>query len=495
MNRSDQAEEAQRLLGSFERRQIDRRQFLGAAGALSAAAILAACSGSSGSSGNASGKNGKVTVPLYTPESDPGTMAFLAASKKEYEAQNPNVTISLNYISDATSEQFITNALRTRHDIGIFSPVTNAVPGWAEAGLLLPVDSIVSEVGQSDFIPGTRMRLSGHDWWMPYQKSSSTLWYREDVLDSVGIKAPPTTWDDWQSTLQEVHGKDGMVGYATTINDEGIYGLWSITPFVLQQGWDFFNKQGQLTFNKDACLQGVQRFCDLMKKYSTTAFANAADTDVTNAFVAGKAVFAWWTGRVGNTVAASAPKIAEVTGVAGPPPAGPFMQGQLTFGFGKGYCIDKQTQSPEHALGFLKMITTGQSAVDFALTVPGQPLPALNSVTKEFLNPNNPSVKANAYMANPKYRGWVSKMSQAVQYTVNATTQMGTVNNSTFAQNSNVCPFSSNIFKPNDYLDVMVQSVLLQGAKVEDAWKTACSGMDQAAKSWLSANSSWKPTG
>lgn len=493
MNRSDEVKEAERLLGSLERGQIDRRQFIGAAGALSLAAILAACS-SSGSGGSGGGKNGKATVPFYTPESDPGTMAFLAASKKQYEAQNPNVTISLNYISDATSQQFITNAFRTRHDIGIFSPVTNAVPGWAEAGLLLPVDSIISDVGESDFIPGTRMRITGHDWWMPYQKSSSTLWYREDVLDSVGIKNPPRTWDDWQSALQEVHGKNGMVGYATTINDEGIYGLWSLTPFVLQQGWDFFNKQGQLTFNQEACLQGVDRFCSLMKSYSTAAFANAADTDATNAFVAGKAVFAWWTGRVGNTVVAQAPHIAEVTGVAGPPPAGPFKEGQLSFGFGKGYCIDKHTQSPEHALAFLKMITTGQSAVDYALTLPGQPLPALNSVTKKFLDPTNPSVKANSYMANAKYRGWVSQMASAVQYTVNATTQMGTVNNSSFQQNSNVCPFSSDIFKPNDYLDVMVQSVLLQGAKVQDAWKTACSGMDQAAKAWLAANPNWKPT-
>jgi ABC-type glycerol-3-phosphate transport system substrate-binding protein len=484
---ADEARTVERLLHSLMRREIDRREFLALASTVSAGAILAACGGTAGKS------TSKKTIPLYTDENDSGTLAFLAAAKKAFETEHPDTVVDIHVFSDTSLPGFFETAFREHTDMGIFTVPTQYVPGWANAGYLYPVDSVVSSVGASDFIDGTRMQIGGHDWWMPFQKSASVLWYRTDVLSAAGISSPPSTYEELDATLNEVHGRNGITGLGITVNVVGVYGLWALSPFVNQQGWDFFSPYGEITFNKPECFTAVQRAIHLIRSYSTPSFYNASTEAVNNSFVGGQLAFCWWTGRTGNLVASDAPKIAEVTDVLGPMPVGPFMQGQLSFGFGKGYLVSKNVKNPSETLAFLEYITTGQQAVDYALTLPGQPLPALNSVSAEFTNPNNASIKANSYMSNDKYRGWVSKMVAAVPYTVNETTEMGTVQNFQFKQSANVCPFASQIWKPNGYLGTMLQSILINNEDEQQAWTTAYTGMSSSAKAWLQENPSWKP--
>ena len=491
----EQVQRVVKLKDELRRNEIDRREFMLLTATTSAVAFVAACSvGGSGSSGGSSKTSGQITVPLYTTENDPGTLSFLTAAGVAYQKLHPNVSTPFNLYSDQLADTFINTAFRAKHDVGIFSPNIRDIVGWAQQGFLLELDSLIQEVGPDDFLSGTRVTSNGHDYSMPWQKSCSVTFYRTDVLQQVGAQ-PPTTYDEWISVLKEVHGRNGMIGMATGVgSDTPEVGLWMMHPFILQNGDGYFDKNGNLTYNRPGVFQGIQNFVNILKNYSSRDFMNATFADTLNAFISGRAVFAHYTGRIAANVWQGAPNLIGKVDVLSAEPGGPFMTGKLNMTFPKGYCIYSGTQSPTQAMDYLKFITTGDNGVAYALTVPGQPMPPLKSVTAKFLDPTNALVKANPLMADPNFFNIVKKLADYVPFATSEETMMGSVNNSQFNPISNVNPFTGLIWKTNPPDSTMVQQIILNGEDPQTAWKTAYTTMDGIAKTWHSQNKSWKPT-
>lgn len=487
----DEVERFRRLLGGYKRSEISRREFIELSGLLSATAVAVAACGSGTSKSTAT--KGQVTIPLYSEENDPGSMAFYAAVAADFEKQHPHVKININYYQGDPT--FLEAAFESKHDVGIFEPMIANIPAWAGAGYLLPVDDVIKSIGTDDFIEGTRVHLGGHDWAVPFQKSSSGLWYRKDALEAVGISKPPSTFSDLIDTLKEVHGRNGLIGMALAADSSnGELALFSLTPFVLQTGWGYFNKQGHTTFGEQEVFNGLSNFFTIAKNYSASSLYSGSFSDLSTTFVNGHAVFLLETGRPGNTITVSNPKLAESIGYTGPPPSGPFMTGKLNFGFAKDYCIDAKTQSPQDALNFVKYMTSGKNSLLYALTVPGQPLPCLKSVSKEFTNPNTPEIADNKFMQMSNYREWVQTGISLVPYATNEEIEMGEVQNHQFQQLSNVNPWASEVWGTNGIDTVMIQEVVLNGQDETTAWKNAVSQLNKARLTWLSQNPSWKPS-
>jgi multiple sugar transport system substrate-binding protein len=491
---SDEVRRATRLLREYDRGEIDRREFIFLAGSLSAVAIAAACSSGSSSSGSQTSSGG-TTVPFYTTENDPGTLAFMATAIRNFQTAHSNIQVPVNLYSDGQATSFLANAFRSKHDVGIFSPNVQTVPGWAQAGYLMQLDDIVKAIGVDDFIDGTRVTLNGHDYSIPFQKSATGVFYRKDILQQVGVSSPPATYDDWVSVLKMVHGRNGMIGVAMGIGGDFVANTqWHLTPFITQQGWGYFSHDGKLTFNQPEVFDGVQRFLNLMKNYSAKELYNSGVGDPLQAFVTGRAVFAQYTGRIAaNAYDQSTKQVIDGMDFMGAPPAGSFNTGKLNMGFAKGYCIYAGTKAPQEARALLQSITSGDSALMYALTVPGQPLPPLKSVSKAFLDPSNKIVAANKYMAQPAFRDIVSKLTTLVPYSVNDQLQMGAVDNHQYKAISNVCPFAADVWNTSAPDTTMLQEVLINGKDAKQSWQDANTKLDQAAKNWLSAHKDWKP--
>lgn len=114
---SEQYSHATGLLTLLRRRSIDRRQFMAMAGGISTGALLAACSGDpSGSS------SGRATIPFYTTESNPDTLAFFTAAIAAFQADHPDVDIPIMLYQDEDRFQYLTTAFQTGTDLGIFVP-------------------------------------------------------------------------------------------------------------------------------------------------------------------------------------------------------------------------------------------------------------------------------------------------------------------------------------------------------------------------------------
>lgn len=457
----------------------------------SVATIAAACN-LGGSTGG--GNKGRVYIPLYTTENDANTLAFLAVAIQDYTAQHPNVNISINLFNSATGDQFLANAFRSQHDVGIFSPNVNSIPAWAEAGYLEPLDDVVDAIGRNDFYDGTLVQIGGHDWSIPYQIPVTGLWYRKDVLDQVGIKQPPATYDDLIATLKEVHGRNGLIGMDAGVGSSQVT-LFSWHPYILQSGWGYYAHDLKLTFSQPEVFDAVTRFVNVMKNYSAQDFYNCQYDLMLNGYVSGRTVFGHYTGRLGSSVIAQNPKVAAGTGFMGPAPGGPFMTGKLNHANPRGYCVYSKTQSTKDALAFLQSIVTGDNAVIYSLLVPGQYLPPTKSVAAAFTDPNNPHVRANALMANPTFSGWVQKLTEFLPYWSNEALEMGAVYDHAFKQIANVNPVSSKLWNSNSIDTAMMQQILLTGKDPNQAWKDAYTQMDQIAKQYLRDTPTWKPTG
>jgi multiple sugar transport system substrate-binding protein len=493
-NLADQTRYVEGLIRAHYRNEIDRREFISLAGTVSAAAILAACStGTNSPSSNTGSQSGPKNIPMYSAESEPSNLAFFVSVIGAFQKLHPDVQIAINYYGDKDAATFLDTALRAGHDVGIFGPPQVLVPDWARAGFLLPLDDIIKAAGGRDaYLPGTLVTINGHDYSSPYQSNSELLYYRKDLFQKAGINTPPTNYPDLISALKEVTGRSGLVGTAVALTPgQADLSVLALTPWVLQQGTGYFGYDGTLTFDRPEVLDAIKN-CIGFLKYSNQALYNANNNDVISAYVSGRVATAWYEGRLGFNLQAQAPNLADVTDVM-PLPAGPFMTGQLTMTASKGYCIGAKTAWPTEAQQFLTFLNSGDNAVQWSLTVPGQLMPGLKSLQEPFTNPatTNKFVAANAFM---KKRGsWVNLFAQLVASAGQEEFMMGAVENKVYNPRSNINPWGKPIWGAPTVDGTMLQEVLIQGKSVDQAWKDATAKMVTARKNYLAKNPNWKP--
>jgi multiple sugar transport system substrate-binding protein len=425
---------------------------------------------------------GSITIPFYTTENDPQTLDFFKKSADEFKQQNKNIDVKVTVYQDETQLQFLTTGFQTGTDLGIFAPPSAFVTGWARQGFLLPIDPVIQKIGVDDFLPGTRIPVDGKDYAMPFQANASALWYRKDLFDQAGLK-PPTTYDAYVAAAQALN-KEGTVGVASTIGGSAQMALQFFTPYLHQVGWDYYDRQGNVTFDKPEVLDAVKRYVDVMKNASKGMY-NAGFGQITDTYIAGKAAMATFPGRLGVNTEAKAPDIAEKTGVIGTP-AGPFMTGKLLYSGVQHYVVYAKTAHPDETMAFLQFLTTGDRELAFAMSVPGHLLPPLNSLRGRLKD------YKSDFMA--KHSDWVLTLADLVPTSSDAILSMGSTNSQKFDKISNTCPWASEVWGKNAVDNTLFQEILIQGKDPEAAWKDASAKLKQIADTWKSNNPDWKPS-
>lgn len=483
-------------------RPLTRRKLFMVTGAMAAAAAMSACGGSDSSSvtatssggpagaaspraaGSPAASGGTKRIPLFTTENDPATLAFYDRTIAAYRQQRPDVSVEVSLYQDENQLQYLTTAFETGTDLGIFAPTPGFVTTWAKQGYLLPLDQIIQNVGAADFLDGTRIVVDGKDYAMPFQSNASALWVRQDLFQAEGLN-PPTTYDEYVAAAKALNGKNGVIGVASVTGGAPQATLQFFTPYILQSGWDYFDKQGNLTFDRPEVLDAVKRFAGIMK-YASPSLYNGTFQDIQNAYISGRAAMATFPGRLGVNVAAQAPDIAEKSTVV-PVPAGPFMTGKLLFGGILHYSIHSKTAYPDEALAFLEFMTTAERELDFAMTVPGHLLPPLESVRKLV-----PTYKSDYMTA---HGAWVTALNDMVPGAMNPALSMGSVSNQTFDKKlSNPCPWASQVWTNPPIDGTMFQEILINGKDPEAAWTTATAALKKVSDDWKQANPDWTPS-
>lgn len=479
----------QHLKAQLAHGDIGRRGFLVGAMGLSTATLLSACAGGTTSPDGSASTGGAASnvIPFYTVENDPATLAFYNMVIANFKEDYPDLDVKVTVYADANQLQYLTTAFQNNVDLGIFSPAVSSFPDFARAGHLGDIDSLVQEIGEDDFLPGTRIRVDGHDVAMPLQSNSSLVYYRKDLLDGAGLEVP-TTFEEYLGAIETLHGQDGISGIAMAVGPTPQLPLQFFAPYLYQSGNDYFDREGNLTFDNPGVIGAVENFTSVMR-FAPQSMYNAAFGDIVSAYTAGQAAFATFPGRLGAVLAERDPDLASRTGVMRIP-AGEFRTGELHFGSSQQYALYARTGNPEMAKEFLKRLTTGDDALAFAKTVPGHLLPPLRSVAEKFqAEVDNPQ---DEFFEN--HGDWLQTFIDCAPDAMTASVSMGAVSEGTYdGKITNLCPFAAQIWPSPAFDGVMFQEILLEDRSPEEAWTDACTKMRQVVDTFHAENPDWEP--
>jgi len=226
-----------------------------------------------------------------------------------FEKQNPGVKIEIE-TGGATSElqrQYLSTVLNAKdaaidiYMIDIINPMQYARAGWLE-----PLNGYLGNEANTimnTYLPayGAANVVDGKIVALPAFADAQFLYYRKDLFDKYGVKAPGT-WDELATGLRKVldgEKNPAVNGVATTgAAIEGAVCTF-LKPYW-SQGKEFNDAAGRMTLDKAAAQKGLEMWLSLVDRgVMQKNIGEVRPADMVNAFKAGNLVamvnwgFAW----------------------------------------------------------------------------------------------------------------------------------------------------------------------------------------------------------
>jgi ABC-type glycerol-3-phosphate transport system substrate-binding protein len=441
--------------------------------------------------GAASAQDRKI-VPFLTAESSPEAVTELLSLIEQFEEANPDIGIELQLTSNDNRGPRIINSVSVGDELGIFEIERRLVPDFTRAGYLLPLESIVDEIGIENFIPGSLLYWpwDGHLYQFTSDLSAATMYWRKDLFEAAGL-AEPDSYERLLEASEKLHGQDNVSGNAFESSNRG--GVQRFVTFLWQNGGDFYTKAGDLAFDRPGTKQAVEDYAAL-NKFAPDGNHSWGSLDAVNAFAAGRVGMALFPGRLGYQVGTKAPDIAKVTGNREARVAREGKGPRVVYGAVTSYSIGSTVKHPEEAKKFLKFLFTGDPLLQYSMGVPGHIAPALKDIQAKLLDQDVPYIK--------EHRDWVETILEATTYFNAEAQNMGSISETGEFKKSLVpMPWSARVMGQAPVTSTMFQRIALEGAAVDDAYKTAVEAFKTEMEAWKAENKweapdpNWQPPG
>ena len=462
-------------------RRLSRRQVLGAGAAAATAAVVAACSPSSSSSqapagsGGAAGAAGFNLINFFTTEDDPATQAVVTAAAEEFSSKNPGTEITQILMSNADRDQRVLTGLSVGQDLGLFEIGAPYRGAFVDANYLYPLDDLIKEIGPDQFAPGTRLIVNGHDYVFPYGGGPISLWSRKDRVATL-----PTSFDDLKAAAAANTG-GGKFGLALATGGFGAFD-YAFPEFVWAQGGDYFDPQGNVTFDSAQVTQAIQNYVDLLA-YAPSGNTNWTFYSLIDAYLSERVAMSLYPGRLGDNIPAKAPQLEAITRVQ-PTPFGPVDIHQWRWSY---LAIDAKTKNPELAKQFIKFLLTDKYGVQYANTAPGQLIPAIKSVRDATLQDKNSTFVQ-------KHGDWLNTLYGQIDKVADISGPMGTMSTGALKPyNGPPAPWAATAWGINPVDMQMMQKIALEKMSVKDAQAWAVGQYKSIVQDYKTKHPNWKP--
>jgi ABC-type glycerol-3-phosphate transport system substrate-binding protein len=436
---------------------------------------------------------GKKIVPFLTAESSPDAVAQLTGLIAAFEKQNPDVGIELQLTSNDNRATRIINSVSVGDELGIFEIERRLVPDFTRAGYLLPLDSIVENIGIEKFIPGSLLYWpwDGHLYQFTSDLAAATLYWRKDLFEAAGL-AEPDSYERLLEASQKLHGKKGVSGNAFESSNRAA--VQRFVTFLWQNGGDFYTRAGEPAFDRPGAKQAVADYVEL-NKYAPSGNHSWGNLDPINSYAAGRVAMALFPGRLGFQIATNAPDIAKVTGNREARVARGGKGPRVVYGSVTSYAIGKTVKHPEEAKKFLQFLFTGDQLLTYAMSVPGHVAPAIKDVQAKLLEQDNPYIKT--------HRDWVETILEATTYFNAEAQNMGSItDDGQFKKSFVPMPWSARVMGQSPVVSTLFQRVALQQVPVEQAYNDAVKSFKTEMEAWKKENAwfaapdpNWQPPG
>ncbi len=422
-------------------------------------------------------REGPKLIPFFTTESGPEQIAVLQDLITEYQRLNPNVEVDIVVASPASRGRRLLTALASGADLGIFEIEPTLMLNWVTAGYLLPLDDIVRDIGEKDFVEGSLFRSNNHVYALPYAVSVYGLWVRTDLMAAAGLP-PPQTYEEVLTAAQTLtHG--GVYGIALP-GGQNIAALNYFSTFLWQNGGDYFSCDGKVRFGEPAALEAIQRW-KALSQYAPPGFTTWDYREQIDAYLKGQVAMAMYAGRLGMQLEKTRPELVERTTVIYPP-WGPV---QVTLGVWSRFAIAAGTRNQKEAKDFLRWLLSGDRLYRYDMALPGHMIPSLHSLRAMPLDERSP------YVA--RHRDWIQAFYDWAPSTNHPAMNMGSLRGGRFERSDVIPPWAQEVFGTPGIVDTMLQEISLRGRPSEEAWQDAVRKMEQTTTAWKAAHPGWVP--
>ncbi len=188
------------------------------------ALALTGCSGgaaptaSTGADGTLAATTIKILAPSYSESSKSDWQKIIT----EFKTKQPNVTVELQIEGWDDFSSKVQARIQAKDYPDILND--NAFAGAAEAGLLYPVNEVMSANTLASIEPALLKNGRGTDgkqWAAPDIASSRMLAYNTDLFAQAGIAKAPTTWSELAADAQKITALGGDIhGYGLPLGKE-----------------------------------------------------------------------------------------------------------------------------------------------------------------------------------------------------------------------------------------------------------------------------------
>jgi len=417
-------------------------------------------------------------IPFFTTESDPDQLAVLQSLIAEYQDLNPGIEVDIVIASPASRGTRLLTSLASGADLGIFEIEPALMSQWADAGYLLPLDDVVTNIGANDFVDGSLFRQSGTTYALPYAVSVYGLWVRKDLFEQAGLPLP-TTYDEVLHAAKLLTNTQ-TYGIALPAG-QNIATVNYFSTFIWQNGGDYFTCDGNVTFGEPQALEAIRRW-QALTQYAPPGFTTWGFPEQIDAFVNGRVAMAMYAGRLGVQLEETHPELGDKVTVIFPP----WGEQKVTLGVWSRFAIAAGTRNQVEAKAFLQWLVSGDRLLRYDNVLPGHMIPPLNSVRKETL------INPSAY--TQKHADWIQSFYDWSAFTNHPAMNMGSVIGGQFKRSDIAPPWAWEVFGTPGIVDTMLQNVA-NGNDPEQAWREAVNKMEQSVAAWKSMHPQWASAG
>ncbi len=414
-------------------------------------------------------------IPFFTTESDPGQLAVLQQIIQEYQQLNPGVEVDIILASPSSRGSRLLTALASGADLGIFEIEPTLISQWVDAGYLLPLDDVVSVIGEGDFVAGSLFRQNEHVYAVPYAVSVYGLWVRKDMLEQAGLPIPQD-YDQLFAAAKALTNGD-TYGLALPAG-QNIASVNYFSIFLWQNGGDYFTCDGNVAFGEPQALEALKRWAALAQ-YAPPGYTTWGYREQIDAFLNGRVAMAVYGGRLGVQLFESHPELARDVTVIFPP----FGPEKVTLGVWSRFAIAAGTKNQPEAKAFLQWLVSGDRLLRYDMTLPGHMIPPLESVRTGALN------DASAYSRD--HSDWIRSFYDWAVFTNHPAMNMGSLRQGKFHRSEYAPPWAWEIFGQPGIIDTMLQDIATGASTPETAWKDAVVKIESAVDSWKTSHPGW----
>jgi multiple sugar transport system substrate-binding protein len=138
--------------------------------------------------------------------SDPAPRAAWEAAIRQFEGENPGVTVKFNVYDHESYKKSIRNWLTSASPDVVFWYVGNRMRQFVTPGLLEDVSAVYTAEVKAELgeVATDLVTVAGKQYGVPYTDYQWGIYYRRDLFEQAGVTEKPKTWDEFLAACEKI---------------------------------------------------------------------------------------------------------------------------------------------------------------------------------------------------------------------------------------------------------------------------------------------------